>query len=113
MTFDEYKKREWRVIENEPDAKCTKGEIVSIDGRADGQVTKVNIRCNGSERYGAGKFEVPKGDALEGTIVGPDYVISMRMATHRTRQITLTMDSIQIAGSWTAEDTGSGGGDDV
>ena len=105
MAFDEYKKREWKVVpESSPSAKHTPGDIVSFHG----EETKVDVRC---KRYGDGRYEDSEGNGEAGPIKGPDYKIHMYMGDNGKLRITCTpLDSTPIGGSWTAEDT-SGGND--
>jgi hypothetical protein len=108
MAFDEYTKREWKVLPGgDPGAKHTEGDIVSFDG----ETSLVNVRC---KRYGDGQYKEPTG-STKGTIEVEGYVISMFLGPNKKLRITCTpKDSTKgsnpIGGSWTAEDT-SGGND--
>lgn len=105
MAFDEYTKREWKVLPGgDPFAKHTEGDIVSFHG----EKAKVDIRC---KRYEDGTYEDSAGNKEAGPIKGPDYKIHMYMGDTGKLRITCTPEgSNSIGGSWTAEDTS--GGDD-
>lgn len=109
MSFDEFKKREWRVLLDPlpgTDAKHTPGDVVTFHG----QDVKVIVRC---KRYTDGRY-----DDEAGRIVGDGYTIDMTTGPNGKDRIVFTptpggQGSGSVGGSWTAEDTGSGadGGD--
>jgi hypothetical protein len=110
MAFEEFKKREWIVLkEPEPgvDAKHSAGDIVSFDENPEGVI---NVRC---KRYGDATYAPPEGNDPEGTIQANGFVIRMiEKSSTGKRRIRCEPLTGEVGGSWTAEDTGSGGGGD-
>lgn len=98
MGYEDFK-REWIVTAFEPDAKCTKGQIVTFDGPA----TAVTVLCNGESPYGKGTGKyVPDRIEVSGSKIvkteGPPPQITFVAAG-------------SIGGSWTADDNTDGPGD--
>jgi hypothetical protein len=95
MSYEDYTKREWKVIaSDDPEAKCTPGDVVTFGGPAD----KVAVKC---KRYGDGEYK--ESDTIE----AKGYEIRMTVGPDARRQITFTPKG-SIGGSWTAEDNTPG-----
>jgi hypothetical protein len=96
MPFEDFGKKTWKVITMDSE-ECRSGEEVKISRSADGVVT---IECGGKARYPGAKYN-------EGNN-------RIETDTHEVRlQIVFVPKGLgPITGSWTAEDTSGGVGDD-
>jgi len=103
-SYKDYQDRKWKVRDNEPSAKCRKGEVVTFHGSA----RQVIIDCDGKNPYGKSGGEYKRGS---NTIERGDYTIQMIEGPPLAIEFTAVGVGSE-GGSWTAEDNIVGPDDD-